>query len=143
MRKFLSVLLGIVGAISITLIFSSCAVKPKYLVEETLREEAQREINARQEEWNWKNRHRIRQHRDVWEERVERLPQRGIAKRQQIRRMMQYRNPQLGIGRNTYNPNKRGQRKHIAPKKYNGVAIHKKNYWSKTTKHPHKDEGKK
>ena len=39
-----------------------CAVKPKYLVEQTLKEEAQQEINARQEEWNWKNRHRIRQH---------------------------------------------------------------------------------
>ena len=44
MRRFLSVLLGIVGALAITLIFSSCAVKPKYLVEETLKEEAQQEI---------------------------------------------------------------------------------------------------
>ena len=140
MRKFLSVLLGIVGAIAITLIFSSCAVKPKYLVEETLREEAQREINARQEEWNWKNRHRVRQDREFWEERIDILPPRGNVKMQQIRRMRQYRNPQLGIGRNTYNPNKIGQRRHITPKKYNGVAVHKKNYWSKTTKSPETDE---
>ena len=55
MKKFLSVLLGVIGALAITLIVSSCAVKPKYLVEETLKEEAQKEINARQQEWNWKN----------------------------------------------------------------------------------------
>ena len=140
MRKFLSVLLGIVGAIAITLIFSSCAVKPKYLVEETLREEAQREINARQEEWNWKNRHRVRQDREFWEERLDILPPMGNVKMQRIRRMRQYRNPQLGIGRNTYNPNKSGQRRHITPKKYNGVAVHRKNYWSKTTIDPKTDE---
>jgi len=116
-----------------------CAVKPKYLVEQTLKEKAQQELNARQEEWNWKNRHRIRQQKDAWENRVEILPRRGIAKRQEIRRMRQYRNPQLGIGRNTYNPNKSGQRKHIIPKRYNGVAIHRKNYWSKTTNHPQKE----
>ena len=116
-----------------------CAVKPKYSVEQTLKEKAQQELNARQEEWNWKNRHRIRQQKDAWENRVEILPRRGIAKRQEIRRMRQYRNPQLGIGRNTYNPNKSGQRKHIIPKRYNGVAIHRKNYWSKTTNHPQKE----
>ena len=116
-----------------------CAVKPKYLVEQTLKEKAQQELNARQEEWNWKNRHRIRQQKDAWENRVEILPRRGIAKRQEIRRMRQYRNPQLGIGKNTYNPNRSGQRKHITPKKYNGVAIHRKNYWSKTTNHPQKE----
>ena len=116
-----------------------CAVKPKYLVEQTLKEKAQQELNARQEEWNWKNRHRIRQQKDAWENRVEILPRRGIAKRQEIRRMRQYRNPQLGIGKNTYNPNRSGQRRHITPKKYNGVAIHRKNYWSKTTNHPQKE----
>ena len=140
MKKFLSVLLGIVGALAITLIFSSCAVKPKYLVEETLKEEAQKEINARQEEWNWKNRHRVRQEREFWEERLDILPPMGNVKMQRIRRMRQYRNPQLGIGRNTYNPNKSGQRKHITPKRYNGIAVHKRNYWSKTTKDPQKDE---
>ena len=141
MKKLLSVLLGIVSAISITLIFSSCAVKPKYLVEETLREEAQQEIDARQVEWNWKNRHRIRQQRDEWEERLELLPPIfGNMKNQRIRRMRQYRNPQLGIGRNTYNPNKSGQRKHITPKKYNGVAVHKRNYWSRTTKDPQEEK---
>ena len=117
-----------------------CAVKPKYLVEQTLKEESQQEVNARQEEWNWKNRHRIRQHRDAWEERVEILPHRGIVKKRQIRRMRQYRHPQLGLGRNTYNPNKSGQRKHITRKKHNGVKVHKKNYWSKTTKAPEKDK---
>ena len=116
-----------------------CAVKPKYLVEQTLKEKAQQELNARQEEWNWKNRHRIRQQKDAWENRVEILPRRGIAKRQEIRRMRQYRNPQLGIGRNTYNPNKSGQRKHIIPKRYNGIAVHRKNYWSKTTKYPQEE----
>ena len=116
-----------------------CAVKPKYLVEQTLKEKAQQELNARQEEWNWKNRHRIRQQKDAWENRVEILPRRGIAKRQEIRRMRQYRNPQLGIGKNTYNPNKSGQRRHITPKKYNGVAIHRRNYWSKTTKYPQEE----
>ena len=140
MKKFLSVLLGIVGALAITLIFSSCAVKPKYLVEETLIEEARKEINARQEEWNWKNRHRVRQDREFWEERLDILPPMGNVKMQRIRRMRQYRNPQLGIGRNTYNPNKSGQRKHITPKRYNGVAVHRKNYWSKTTKDPKTDE---
>ena len=140
MKKFLSVLLGIASAIAITLIVSSCAVKPKYLVEETLKEEAQKEINARQEEWNWKNRHRVRQEREFWEERLDILPPRGNVKMQRIRRMRQYRNPQLGIGRNTYNPNKSGQRRHITPKKYNGVAVHRKNYWSKTTKDPKTDE---
>ncbi len=116
-----------------------CAVKPKYLVEQTLKEKAQQELNARQEEWNWKNRHRIRQQKDAWENRVEILPRRGIAKRQEIRRMRQYRNPQLGIGKNTYNPNRSGQRRHITPKKYNGVAIHRRNYWSKTTKYPQEE----
>ena len=140
MRKFLSVLLGIVGAIAITLIFSSCAVKPKYLVEETLKEEAQQEIDARQVEWNWKNRHRVRQEREFWEERLDILAPMGNVKMQRIRRMRQYRNPQLGIGRNTYNPNRSGQRRHITPKKYNGVAVHRKNYWSKTTKDPKTDE---
>jgi len=140
MKKFLSVLLGIVGALAITLIFSSCAVKPKYLVEETLKEEAQKEINARQEEWNWKNRHRVRQEREFWEERLDILPPMGNVKMQRIRRMRQYRNPQLGIGRNTYNPNRSGQRRHITPKKYNGVAVHRKNYWSKTTIDPKTDE---
>ena len=140
MKKFLSVLLGIVGALAITLIFSSCAVKPKYLVEETLIEEARKEINARQEEWNWKNRHRVRQDREFWEERLDILPPMGNVKMQRIRRMRQYRNPQLGIGRNTYNPNKSGQRRHITPKRYNGVAVHRKNYWSKTTKDPKTDE---
>ena len=140
MKKFLSVLLGVIGALAITLIVSSCAVKPKYLVEETLKEEAQKEINARQEEWNWKNRHRVRQEREFWEERLDILPPRGNVKMQRIRRMRQYRNPQLGIGRNTYNPNRSGQRRHITPKKYNGVAVHRKNYWSKTTKDPKTDE---
>ena len=140
MKGFLSVLLGIVSALAITLIFSSCAVKPKFLVEESLKEEAQQEINARQEEWNWKNRHRVRQDREFWEERFGILPLRGNVKMQRIRRMRQYRNPQLGIGRNTYNPNRSGQRRHITPKKYNGVAVHKKNYWSKTTKSPETDE---
>ena len=140
MKKFLSVLLGIASAIAITLIVSSCAVKPKYLVEETLKEEAQKEINARQEEWNWKNRHRVRQDREFWEERLDILPPMGNVKMQRIRRMRQYRNPQLGIGRNTYNPNKSGQRRHITPKKYNGVAVHRKNYWSKTTIDPKTDE---
>ena len=140
MKKFLSVLLGIASAIAITLIVSSCAVKPKYLVEETLKEEAQKEINARQEEWNWKNRHRVRQEREFWEERLDILPPMGNVKMQRIRRMRQYRNPQLGIGRNTYNPNRSGQRRHITPKKYNGVAVHRKNYWSKTTKDPKTDE---
>ncbi len=116
-----------------------CAVKPKYLVEQTLKEKSQQELNARQEEWNWKNRHRIRQQKDAWENRVEILPRRGIAKRQEIRRMRQYRNPQLGIGKNTYNPNRSGQRRHITPKKYNGVAIHRRNYWSKTTKYPQEE----
>ena len=118
----LSIFAGIWCAIIIftvaTIILSSCAVKPKYLIEETLKEEAQQEINARQEQWNWKNRHRLRQKQN----------------------MLQYRNPQLGIGRNTYNPNKSGQRKHVTPKKYNGVAVHKKNYWSRTTNDPQKDE---
>ena len=140
MKKFLSVLLGIASAIAITLIVSSCAVKPKYLVEETLKEEAQKEINARQEEWNWKNRHRVRQEREFWEERLDILPPMGNVKMQRIRRMRQYRNPQLGIGRNTYNPNRSGQRRHITPKKYNGVAVHRKNYWSKTTIDPKTDE---
>ena len=140
MKKFLSVLLGIASAIAITLIVSSCAVKPKYLVEETLKEEAQKEINARQEEWNWKNRHRVRQDREFWEERLDILPPMGNVKMQRIRRMRQYRNPQLGIGRNTYNPNKSGQRRHITPKKYNGVAVHKRNYWSRTTKDPQEEK---
>jgi hypothetical protein len=140
MKKFLSVLLGIASAIAITLIVSSCAVKPKYLVEGTLKEKAQKEINTRQQEWNWKNRHRVRQEREFWEERFDILPPMGNVKMQRIRRMRQYRNPQLGIGRNTYNPNKSGQRRHIIPKKYNGVAVHRKNYWSKTTKDPKTDE---
>ena len=140
MKKFLSVLLGIASAIAITLIVSSCAVKPKYLVEGTLKEKAQKEINTRQQEWNWKNRHRVRQEREFWEERFDILPPMGNVKMQRIRRMRQYRNPQLSIGRNTYNPNKSGQRRHIIPKKYNGVAVHRKNYWSKTTKDPKTDE---
>jgi hypothetical protein len=140
MKKFLSVLLGIASAIAITLIVSSCAVKPKYLVEETLKEKAQKEINTRQQEWNWKNRHRARQEREFWEERLDILPLMGNVKMQRIRRMRQYRNPQLSIGRNTYNPNKSGQRRHITPKKYNGIAVHRKNYWSKTTKDPKTDE---
>ena len=140
MKKFLSVLLGIASAIAITLIVSSCAVKPKYLVEGTLKEKAQKEINTRQQEWNWKNRHRVRQEREFWEERFDILPPMGNVKMQRIRRMRQYRNPQLSIGKNTYNPNKSGQRRHIIPKKYNGVAVHRKNYWSKTTKDPKTDE---
>ena len=105
-----------------------------------LKEEAQKEINARQEEWNWKNRHRVRQDREFWEERLDILPPMGNVKMQRIRRMRQYRNPQLGIGRNTYNPNKSGQRRHITPKKYNGVAVHKRNYWSRTTKDPQEEK---
>ena len=134
MKKLLVLLLPVV------FILSSCAIKPKFLVEESLKEEAQREINARQEEWNWKNRHRVRQDREFWEERFDILPPRGNVKMQRIRRMRQYRNPQLGIGRNTYNPNKSGQRRHITPKRYNGIAVHKKNYWSKTTKDPKTDK---
>ncbi len=37
------------------------------------------------------------------------------------------------------NPNKSGQRKHIIPKRYNGIAVHRKNYWSKTTKYPQEE----
>ena len=124
----------------IIFLLESCAIKPKFIVEKSLKEEAKAEINARQEEWNWKNRHRVRQEKEFWEERFEILPPRGAAKMQRIRRMRQYRNPQLGIGSNTYNPNKSGQRKHITPKKYNGVAVHRKNYWSKTTKSPRNNE---
>ena len=118
---------------------TGCAIKPKFLIEESLQQEAKKELDARQAEWNWKNRHRVRQEREFWEKRLDILPQQGIAKKQQIRRMRQYRNPQLGIGRNTYNPNKSGQRKHITPKRYNGIAVHKKNYWSKTTKYPQEE----
>ena len=97
---------------------TGCAIKPKFLIEESLQQEAKKELDARQAEWNWKNRHRLRQNQNV----------------------LRYRNPQLGLGRNTYNPNKSGQRKHITPKRYNGIAVHKRNYWSKTTKDPQKDE---
>ena len=38
---------------------SGCAVKPKFL-----EEQAQQEIQQRQEEWNWKNRHRLRQNKN-------------------------------------------------------------------------------
>lgn len=111
-------LLVIIIALSLQL---GCAVKPKYLVEESIKKEAEQELQEFRNEWNWKNRHRLKQDQN----------------------MLRYRHPQMGIGRNTYNPNRSGQRKHRTPKKYNGVAIHKKNYWSKTAKHPQKDEAKK
>lgn len=113
-----------------------CAIKPKYLIEKSLQEKAQQEIQHRQEEWNWKNRNRLRQDRDHREERVEILPPiPGAHKKQPIVRKRQYRNPQLGIARNRFNNNAK-RRKHITPKKHNGVKVHKKNYWSKTTKDP-------
>ena len=141
MKKQLSIVIGMIISYGIfVLMLQGCAIKPKFLVEESLKEEAQQEINARQQEWNWKNRHRTQQQKEYWEDRIELLPPKmGNTKRHRIRLQRQYRNPQLGIGRNTYNPNKRGQRKHITPKKYNGVAIHRKNYWSKTTNHPQKE----
>lgn len=117
MKKQLSIAIGIIIAYGMFML-QGCAVKPKFLVEESIKEKAQREINARQEEWNWKNRHRLRQDQ----------------------KMLRYRHPQMGIGRNTYNPNRSGQRKHRTPKKYNGVVVHKKNYWSKTSKHPLEDK---
>ena len=107
-----------------------CAVKPKYLVEQTLKEEAQQEVNARQEEWNWKNRHRLRQDTNFqWRRNQEAINRRNVERKRF------YRNSQLGVYSQRYNNNAkfRTERK---PKKHNGVKVHKKNYWSKTTKHP-------
>ena len=95
---------------------SSCAVKPEFLVEgrttirSTLITESQLLEQQRLERqiWNWKNRQRIRFQME----------------------MMRHRHPQMRIGRNTYNPNRRGIRRHIIRRKHNGVKIHKRNYWS-------------
>ena len=48
--------------ILIFLIFllNGCAIKSEYLIEQKYKEEAQQEIKERKEEWNWKNRHRLR-----------------------------------------------------------------------------------
>ena len=92
---------------------SGCAVKPEYLVERTtVITEAQLLEQQRLERhlWNWKNRQRIRFQME----------------------MMRHRHPQMRIGRNTYNPNRRGIRRHIIRRRHNGVKIHKRNYWSKT-----------
>ena len=139
-RVFNNVLLFFMLLIMVLFLEAGCAVKPKFLIEQELQKEAQQEINARQEEWNWKNRNRIRQRKEAWEERVEIVPPIiGHHKKRQIMRKRQYRNTQGGLGKNTYNPNKSGQRKHLKSKKHNGVKVHKKNYWSKTTKHPQED----
>jgi len=104
---------------------SSCAVKPEFLVEgrtvirSTVITESQLLEQQRLERqlWNWKNRHRIRLQME----------------------MMRHRHPQMRIGRNTYNPNRRGIRRHLIRRKHNGVRIHKKNYWSKTDRHPQEE----
>ena len=124
-----------IWAVIIIFVFmSGCAVKPKFL-----EEQAQQEIQQRQEEWNWKNRHRLRQNKNHREEIIiiESFP--GAHKKQKIQRQRQYRNHQLGLYSNRYNNNAK-RRKHITPKKHNGVKIHKKNYWSKTTKRPQEDK---
>jgi hypothetical protein len=100
------------------MLLSSCAVKPEFLVEEhtTIRSTVitESQLLEQQRLWNWKNRQRIRLQME----------------------MMRHRHPQMRIGRNTYNPNRRGIRRHIIRRKHNGVRIHKRNYWSKTDKHP-------
>ena len=130
MKKFI---IGLIFLILTQCSYHGCAVKPKYLVEKSLQEEAQQEIQQRQQEWNWKNRHRLRQDKVYWEKRFELLPPKQGHKKQLITRKRQYRNPQLGITRNRFNNNAK-RRTHITPKKHNGVKVHKKNYWSKTTK---------
>ena len=135
---FIWILFFIIAGLTVVFL-PGCAIKPKYLIEESLQAEAEEAVKHRQEEWNWKNRNRLRQDRDHWEERVELLPPiPGAHKKQPIVRKRQYRNPQLGIARNRFNNNAK-RRKHITPKKHNGVKIHKKNYWSKTTKDPKED----
>ena len=100
---------------------SGCAVKPEFLVERTtVITETQLLEQQRLERhlWNWKNRQRIRLQMEL----------------------MRHRHPQMRIGRNTYNPNRRGIRRHIIRRKHNGVRIHKRNYWSKTDRHPQETE---
>ena len=57
-RVFNNVLLFFMLLIMVLFLEAGCAVKPKFLIEQELQKEAQQEINARQEEWNWKNRNR-------------------------------------------------------------------------------------
>ena len=106
------------------MLLSSCAVKPEFLVEgrtttirSTVITEAQ--LLEQQRLWNWKNRQRIRLQME----------------------MMRHRHPQMRIGRNTYNPNRRGIRRHIIRRKHNGVKIHKRNYWSNKAEKERENKG--
>ena len=116
----------IIFAIVLFFMITGCAVKPRFLVEQELKQEAREEIEKRQDDWNWKNRQRLQKEKREFLERNEKAQRRLRNKRIEFGRRS-YR----ALGYNTYNARKRGSlRKHVTPKKHNGVAVHKKNYWS-------------
>ena len=132
MKKFI---IGLIFLILTQCSYHGCAIKPKYLIEESLQEKAQQEIQHRQDDWNWKNRQRFQKEKREFLERNEKVQRRLRNKRIEFGRRS-YR----ALGYNTYNARKRGSlRKHVTPKKHNDVKVHKKNYWSKTTKDPKED----
>ncbi len=116
--------------------FYGCTVSTHRL--DGMRAETEIAIRNHRVEWNYRNRHRLA------------IEKRLLARQQyrelellraQKRLFLLYpRRSYRGIGSNTYNPNQRGYRRHITKRKYNGVAIHKKNYWSKMKRKNHKEK---
>ena len=54
-------LIMIACSLFMIVLLNGCAVKPKFLKQQQeLKKEAKQEIKERKEEWNWKNRHRLR-----------------------------------------------------------------------------------
>ena len=114
------------------IVMQGCVVSTYHL--DDMRTEAEIAMRNHRIEWNYHNRYRLAAEKRLLARHHYRELE--LLRAQKRRFLLHPRRSYRGIGSNTYNPNQRGYRRHITKRKYNGVGIHKKNYWSKTTKHP-------
>lgn len=77
MKKLMVVMLaaGLLGG---------CAIKPEFLVEQQLKEDAQQEIQKRKDNWNWKNRHRLQKEKREFIERADKKQKEMDKKRRKF-----------------------------------------------------------
>jgi len=65
-------------------LLGGCAVKPEFLREQRLQEQAQKEVRQRQDDWNWKNRQRFQKVKREFLERADKKQKEMDKKRRKF-----------------------------------------------------------
>tara|TARA_Y100000034_G_C6851459_1_gene386315 strand:+ start:26 stop:313 length:288 start_codon:yes stop_codon:yes gene_type:complete len=65
-------------------LLGGCTVKPEFLREQQLQEQAQKEVRQRQDDWNWKNRQRLQKEKREFLERADKKQKEMNKKRRKF-----------------------------------------------------------